>query len=906
MHKCILVSASSLLLVAGCANDLARSESVRSVDVAELQSFTTAQVLGFEVASAWTGPNIVGAGSAHTEGAASLAVRPRNYALYTSAPVAIEGAPRHALLDLWLPTTQPNPYWFGEAQLFLECPAANLYNAYVGQIDLIGRPLGVFTTLDYAVPADIQTALSDGCGALVVRIALSVPGAPGIYQLDNLRLRTDLIVHYTFDGASVAADSSGYGHDGTLAGAAAATASGRTGAALSLDGNGSYLQLPDGLTENLSEMTFAAWVNLNDLRAWSRIFDFGGSAGFTYLTPTMGNGQLRFSTFAGFGNEGTVVGPSLATGVWKHVAVTSRGRDFRVYVDGVEASAQLTVAVAPSAIGTNNFGNWIGRSRFPDPFLAGRIDDVRLYQRVLSEAEIRKLAAPGADYLSYRFDDGHGSTIADSSDLGKNGVLVGGGNFVTGVHAGALDLHGNGGHVELPAGIVAGCHDFTVAGWIDLDSNRPWNRVFDFGNSDLTSFMYLSPAGFGALGQELHFGLVTPAGVLDIGYPFAVPLGEWNHVAVSQRGDTVTLYYNGRAVASRSGVTISPASMGVTRQNYFGKSQFPDPTFDGKLDDVEVACRGYAASEIAQLAHLPPATLPAHVAVSGDIVNVHDPAIIHAGRKYHIYSTGPGLLVRTSSDLATWQFSGSVFAANPSWVTDRFGALDSLWAPDVTFFGGTYHLYYAASTFGSNRSCIGHATKADLASATPWTDLGPVICSNFDGAVDNWNAIDPHVVLDAAGTPWMSLGSFWGGIKLVQLTPSGARADTVMRDLATRPNTAIEASYIAYRAPYYYLFSSVDFCCQGAASSYNVIVGRSTSVTGPYFDRTGLDMRLGGGTSVVLGDSRYAGPGSNAILRNGDAWWNVFHTYDALAFGIPTLRISELPWQDGWPVPEEP
>src|SRR5262249_33158504 len=155
-----------------------------------------------------------------------------------------------------------------------------------------------------------------------------------------------------------------------------------------------------------------------------------------------------------------------------------------------------------------------------------------------------------------------------------------------------------------------------------------------------------------------------------------------------------------------------------------------------------------------------------------------------------------------------------------------------------------------------------------LASSAPWTDLGPVICSN-DGTVDDWNAIDPHVVLDTAGTPWMSLGSFWSGIKLIQLTRTGERADSSLRALASPPSTAIEASYIVYRAPYYYLFASFDFCCQGAASSYNVRVGRSTSITGPYVDRTGLDMLAGGGTPVVAGDSRWAGPGSNAVVRIG-------------------------------------
>jgi arabinan endo-1,5-alpha-L-arabinosidase len=239
-------------------------------------------------------------------------------------------------------------------------------------------------------------------------------------------------------------------------------------------------------------------------------------------------------------------------------------------------------------------------------------------------------------------------------------------------------------------------------------------------------------------------------------------------------------------------------------------------------------------------------------------------------------------------------------------VQERFGAIDSLWAPDISYFGGSYHLYYSASTFGSNRSCIGHATKTNLASTTPWLDHGPVICSNMDGSVDDWNAIDPNVVVDAAGAPWLSFGSFWGGLQLIPLTPSGARLGTAIHNIARGPGTAVEAPYIVYRAPYYYLFASFDFCCRGTNSTYRTVVGRSTSVTGPYLDRTGLAMLQAGGTPVVSGSSRFRGPGHNAVVQALGQSFNVYHAYDASNGGIPTLRISQLVWQDGWPVAAEP
>jgi arabinan endo-1,5-alpha-L-arabinosidase len=386
-----------------------------------------------------------------------------------------------------------------------------------------------------------------------------------------------------------------------------------------------------------------------------------------------------------------------------------------------------------------------------------------------------------------------------------------------------------------------------------------------------------------------------------------MPLEEWAHVGVTLRDQTATLFVNGRAASSVSGVVSNPSDMGETLQNTFGRSLFNDPSFVGALDDVRFSCRGWDPRELGQLAHPPlPANAPSQRPLTGAITDVHDPAIIAAAGGYYVLSTGPGLLTRFSPDLTSFTFTGQVFPENPPWVVERFGNLDSLWAPDISFFGGTYHLYYSASTFGSNSSCIGHATKSDLASSEAWVDHGPVLCSNQDGSVDDFNAIDPHVTVDQDGAPWLSFGSFWGGLQLVPLTSTGERAGTEIHNIAKGPGTAVEAPFIVYRAPYYYLFASFDFCCRGTDSTYRVVVGRSTSITGPYLDRTGLPMLQAGGTPVVSGSSRFRGPGHNAILAALGQTFNVYHSYDASNGGIPTLRISPLLWQDGWPINAEP
>jgi arabinan endo-1,5-alpha-L-arabinosidase len=290
------------------------------------------------------------------------------------------------------------------------------------------------------------------------------------------------------------------------------------------------------------------------------------------------------------------------------------------------------------------------------------------------------------------------------------------------------------------------------------------------------------------------------------------------------------------------------------------------------------------------------------LALTGDL-GTHDPAAIASNGTYFLFQTGRGIPTKRSSNLLEWRRGSSVFASNPAWIAQRVPGATDLWAPDISNFGGTFHLYYSASTFGSNRSCIGHATAASLETGT-FVDQGPVVCSNYNGARDDWNAIDPNVVVDAAGTPWLAFGSFWSGLKLVRLNSTGARADDVVLSIAARPgSTAIEASFIVRRGEYYYLFASFDKCCAGVDSTYNVRVGRAKDVRGPYVDDAGTAMTQGGGKMFLQGAGRYHGPGHSAVLIDGKLAYDIHHAYDANANGASILRISELVWDDkGWPL----
>lgn len=295
--------------------------------------------------------------------------------------------------------------------------------------------------------------------------------------------------------------------------------------------------------------------------------------------------------------------------------------------------------------------------------------------------------------------------------------------------------------------------------------------------------------------------------------------------------------------------------------------------------------------------------------LAGDIRNVHDPVIIKADNAYYVFCTGVGIPIRKSTDLLTWErpSPGRVIQQIPEWVRKTMPNVFDQWAPDISYFNGKYHLYYSVSTFGSNRSVIGLATNLTLNAedaAYEWIDQGLVLESI---ASNNYNCIDPNLVIDSDDAAWLAFGSFWTGIKMRRLdyaTGKPSTEDTQLYSLAQRfeNDGAIEAPFIIRNGDYYYLFVSFDSCCRGRDSTYHVMVGRSEAITGPYLDRDGVEMLKGGGTQVTFPTERWRGPGHNAILQEDGVDYIVYHAYDAQNTGIPTLHINPLEWdEDGWP-----
>jgi arabinan endo-1,5-alpha-L-arabinosidase len=309
-------------------------------------------------------------------------------------------------------------------------------------------------------------------------------------------------------------------------------------------------------------------------------------------------------------------------------------------------------------------------------------------------------------------------------------------------------------------------------------------------------------------------------------------------------------------------------------------------------------------------------------------VDIHDPAVAKDGDTYFLFSSGPGITFYRSKDLRTWKLEGRVFPGDPSWAKSIAPLFNGhVWAPDIVLrkesqgqHDGKFYLYYSVSSWGQNSSAIGLTINKTLHQDSPdykWEDQGPIVRSVPNR--DLWNGIDPAIMVDEEGTPWMGLGSFWGGLKLVKLDASwkklaepqewysiAKRERSVLVDDRQAGPAEIEGPFLFKKGDYYYLFVSWGLCARGKNSTYRMVMGRSKDVRGPYLDKEGKDMAKGGGTLVIKGNERWAGWGGNSAYTFDGKDYIVFHAYENADNDFHRLKIGEITWdEEQWPVVDE-
>lgn len=329
---------------------------------------------------------------------------------------------------------------------------------------------------------------------------------------------------------------------------------------------------------------------------------------------------------------------------------------------------------------------------------------------------------------------------------------------------------------------------------------------------------------------------------------------------------------------------------------------------------------------------------------------VHDPAIIKAGDYYYVF--GSHLVVAKSKDLMLWQIINSdqrddnkIIPNISKELSEAFEYAEipspDIWAPSVIqLLDKKFYMYYCVSSFGAFRSVIGIAVSDNVEG--PYKNLQIILKSGIrfeeglapDGTLydpmRHPNCIDPHVFYDKDGKLWMSYGSYFGGIYIIQLDPKTGLPlpnQGYGKKLAGGNHAPMEGSFIIYnpQTDYYYLFLS--FGGLDSKGGYNIRVARSKNPDGPYFDSEGKNMidasgrdrvKVGSHGVKLIGNFNlnrenprstltygYVSPGHNSVYydKEKDKWFIVFHTRFPGRGEYFTMRVHQIFFNsDGWPV----
>jgi fibronectin type 3 domain-containing protein len=230
-------------------------------------------------------------------------------------------------------------------------------------------------------------------------------------------------------------------------------------------------------------------------------------------------------------------------------------------------------------------------------------------------------ATPSTLVVHLKFDETSGTLAADSSGRAFHASLVNGASFSVGAFGSALALTTNSPqYASLPSGVTSGITNFTVSTWVKVNAFANWQRIFDFG-AGTGNYMFLTTqyTPTAPNNAKLRFGIRTTVAAEQSvsGNSIGLPTNAWAHVAVTRSGNMVSLYVNG-ALAGSGSITLNPSDLGVTTQNYLGKSQFNDPYLNGNLDDFRLYSHAMSVGDIAALAN-PAAGAPLQLAaVPGD------------------------------------------------------------------------------------------------------------------------------------------------------------------------------------------------------------------------------------------------------------------------------------------------
>jgi arabinan endo-1,5-alpha-L-arabinosidase len=308
-----------------------------------------------------------------------------------------------------------------------------------------------------------------------------------------------------------------------------------------------------------------------------------------------------------------------------------------------------------------------------------------------------------------------------------------------------------------------------------------------------------------------------------------------------------------------------------------------------------------------------------YVYCTGDTMNANDTVTPGGAYKLHL------ITIFSSTDLVHWTYVGDAFPSIPAWAAPN----QEFTTPAISYFGGLYHLYYTANTATALNAAYGLPPAIGVGTSTspagPFVDSGsPVVPASLGcGGCANFDTEAPEIINDNNGNNWIVYGGPLGGIIIEEMNAAGTAVNSSTA-ISIGVDNFFTDPYIYYNANtgYFYEFLSAGGCCSGAISSLNVRVGRSQSITGPYFDKEGNDLNAytppaiigdpGGDIMLAQNGNDIVGSGSNTLFT--DETGQTYIMYSGVSQNNSTvpsyngfltarqLMMDPLDWSsDGWP-----
>lgn len=581
-----------------------------------------------------------------------------------------------------------------------------------------------------------------------------------------------LVGYWKFDegSGSAAQDSSGYGNTGTVQNANWTT--GAVNGALSFNGIDSTVDTNQAVVNTLGNFSVAAWVKLTRLDTYFTAVSQDGnnvSAFYLQYKPSSSpNCPAEFGFTLMQADTADVSRASCAgstftptVGVWYHLAgvYDATNHVIRLYVNGVlQSSVAFTSPWKAQGEMVIGRGKWGGQ---PVDFFAGAIDEVRVYNSILSDTDVKVLAQPPNAAGYWSFDEGNGTIANDASGNGNSGT-VNGASWTSGHLDSALSFNGSSSTVDTNKAMLNTTSSFSVAAWVELNSTSNYATALSQDGSNVSAFyLQYKPSSSSNCAGRFGFALLEAdttdvTGAVCAGSSSGPTTNTWYQLTgvYDASSHTASLYLNG-TLQSFVPFQVSWQAQGET---VIGRGKWggnPVDFWPGLIDEVHVYNRALSAAEVRTLANAG-STTSAHFAnpilTKYSFGTAADPSAMRWNGNY--YFTG------STNDNKLWIWKtptitglGGVAPVNV-WVAPSTGAYSGdVWAPELDYINGNWYIYFAADNGGDNNTHRIFVLKGN--------SQDPQGSYTFEGQINDpsniW-AIDPGIVQDGN-----SLYMVWSG-----------------------------------------------------------------------------------------------------------------------------------------------